>query len=79
MNVEQMREAIMYVYSSESWKRKVSNMPDDQVIAIYFDFNRKGYLEKPPRDSGRKFETKTNDISKNKAVQISIYDLLRRR
>ena len=41
MTVQQMRNAILEVYKTKSWQKKVANMYDDQIIAIYHSFNRK--------------------------------------
>lgn len=35
MSVELMREAIKKVYPGETWSKKVKNMKDAQVLAIY--------------------------------------------
>ena len=36
MTIYQMRAAIASVYSGEKWKKRVHNMPEDQIIAIYY-------------------------------------------
>ena len=71
MTVEQMREAISDVYISDMWKRKVSNMPEDQVMAIYFNFKEKGYLEQPPRD-----RKPPKEVARE-PVQLGMYDFLK--
>ena len=38
MSIEQMRRAIQLVYPGEKWKKRVSRMSDDQIIAIYHKF-----------------------------------------
>lgn len=47
MSVQQMRAAIYDVYPGRKWKIKVQNMPDDQVIAVYYSFLAKGKFDKP--------------------------------
>ncbi len=42
----EMREAIRKVYDTRSWQNKVDNMYDDQVIAIYLNFEKRGILNK---------------------------------
>lgn len=42
MSIQQMRAAIYDVYPGRKWKIKVQNMPDDQVIAVYYSFLAKG-------------------------------------
>lgn len=44
MNVEQQREEIKKLYSTESWREKVNKMPAAQVTAIYL--KNKGRLSK---------------------------------
>ena len=46
MTVQQMKDAIVAVYDTASWKKKVNNMYDDQVIAIYYNFLNRGILDK---------------------------------
>lgn len=42
----EMREAILKVYpKSESWKKKVAKMSDNQVLAIYMRFIREGIIK----------------------------------
>lgn len=47
MTVEEMRVAIAKVYNGPAWIRKVHNMPDYQVTAIYFSFLESGKFDKP--------------------------------
>lgn len=35
MSIEQMRAEVANLYSGEAWKRRVHNMPDAQILAIY--------------------------------------------
>lgn len=45
MSVEQMRCAVADAYkNSESWRKKVANMSDNQIIAIYHRFLNSGKL-----------------------------------
>ena len=76
MGVEQMREAIADAYLSETWKRKVSNMPEDQVMAIYFKFKEAGKLDRPPAKPKKKYVSPRIDVVQNEPVQLTIYDLL---
>ncbi len=46
MSVEQMRCAVADAYNkSENWKKKVMNMSDAQVIAIYYRFLSSGKIK----------------------------------
>ena len=49
MTVQQMKDAIVAVYDTSSWKKKVNKMYDDQVIAIYYNFLNRGILDKVMR------------------------------
>lgn len=46
MTIQQMKDAIVRVYDTTSWKKKVENMYDDQVLAIYHNFRERGILDK---------------------------------
>ena len=35
MSIEQMRAEVAKLYTGEAWKRRVLNMSDAQIIAIY--------------------------------------------
>jgi hypothetical protein len=35
MSIEQMRAEVAKLYSGESWKRRVRDMSDAQILAIY--------------------------------------------
>lgn len=54
ISVEQMRAAIYDVYPGWAWKEKVDNMLDDQVIAIYYSFLKKGKFEQKPKKYSKK-------------------------
>ena len=42
----EMREAIISAYpKSDSWKKKVAKMSDNQVLAIYMRFLREGKIK----------------------------------
>ena len=49
MTIYQMRAAIASVYSGEKWKRKVQNMPEDQIIAVYYSFLENGRFNSKPK------------------------------
>ena len=49
MRVIDMKEALFHVYNTESWKNKVEDMPDDQVIAIYYNFLKRGKFSPAPK------------------------------
>lgn len=35
MTVQQMRNLVYNAYPGSKWKARVTNMPDDQIIAMY--------------------------------------------
>ena len=49
MTIYQMRAAIASVYSGEKWKQKVRDMPEDQVIAVYYSFLENGRFDSKPK------------------------------
>jgi len=46
MNVETMRREIAGVYSGEKWKKRVKQMPENQVLAVYNTFVRTDRFKK---------------------------------
>ena len=44
MTVVQMREALLAVYPTEGWYKKVMAMHDNQIIAVYRKFLEKGKI-----------------------------------
>lgn len=49
MSVDEMRCCIADVYTSYSWRHRVANMPEHQVISIYYSFLERGVFEQPPK------------------------------
>lgn len=91
MSTEQMRAAIAEVYSGPRWKRKVANMFDDQVVAVYYKFQREGRFNpnfKPPEKTRRPKLTeikgdrdfdKAVEDARPKVEQLTFDDILARR
>ena len=76
MTVNNMREAILKVYSGVRWKRKVASMSDGQVIAVYTNFERRGLFTKLDiQPKKNPFEELTKEYSGGK--QMTIDDLLK--
>lgn len=82
MNVVEMRKAIAKVYSGWEWKRKVLNMDEGQVIAVYHAFEHRGLLTNKPAPVPQK-EPVTYDLDNlpsiqsrdvYKGEQLSIFD-----
>lgn len=76
MSVEEMRVAIAKVYSGEAWKRKVRNMPDYQVMAIYFSFLETGKFDKPKKPAAERTEPAKgpSPFKPEVGVQITMFD-----
>lgn len=68
MTVYEMKCAIRKVYNTNSWRRKVDAMYDDQVIAIYCKFQEEGKLDKVLRNERPK--------PPEQYVQMTIFELL---
>lgn len=76
MTVQQMKDAIADVYHTKSWRRKVENMYDDQVIAIYHNFVERGILGKVMRRE-RPIPTTYDYAPQEKCEQLSMFDFIK--
>lgn len=45
MSVNEMRKRIRKVYQSATWQERVDQMPEEQVIAIFYSFLRRGLVK----------------------------------
>lgn len=45
LQISQMREKIREVYSGDGWAKRVRNMSNDQIIALYYKFLKKGKIK----------------------------------
>ena len=45
LQISQMREKIREAYSGDSWAKRIRNMPNDQVIALYYKFLKQGKIK----------------------------------
>ena len=50
MTVAQMRCAIYDIYPGDVWHRRVEDMPDDQVIAVYRSFQNRNLFVKTKQE-----------------------------
>lgn len=66
MQVDDMREKIASVYPGAGWKWKVRHMPEKQVMAVYFDFLKRGRFDKPKKAKAKEPEY----------VQLTIWDII---
>lgn len=79
MTVQQMKEAILNVYQTKSWRTKVANMYDDQVIAIYYNFLERGILNQVLRNERPAITDliePPNTYNPPECQQMTIFDLL---
>ena len=53
LQISQMREKIREVYSGDGWVKRVRNMPNDQVIALYYKFLKQGKIKDVQLQSSR--------------------------
>lgn len=74
MTIQQMKDAILNVYDTKSWKKKVDNMYDDQVVAIYYNFLERGILDKVLRKERPKSVNKSEPVEVYE--QLSIFDFI---
>ena len=58
MTIQQMRAAVHEAYSGNGWGRKVDNMSDVQVQAVYFSLVERGHFDKKKEDNPPKPEPK---------------------
>lgn len=49
-NIEDMRGYVMDAYPSMNWKRKVSDMSDPQVVAVYHSLLGRKKKEEPKKE-----------------------------
>ena len=45
MSVADMRRLVAKAYNGESWKTKVRNMPDDQIVAVFYRLVTSGQIK----------------------------------
>ena len=59
MLVGEMRKKIKAVYGNSTWDRKVDNMPDNQVIAIFYSMKENGKLNKSKKKHSESYDQLT--------------------
>jgi len=81
MTIEEQRTAISKVYPTEKWQRTVANMDEDQVIAIYLSFEKRGILgkviQKPYQRKVEEIKKANNSNSVSDPYQMTIDDILK--
>lgn len=60
MDVSKMRDHISKMYPGDSWKHKVANMRDNQVMAVYFSMKKKG--QEPIKENKKERQLTLSDI-----------------
>ena len=78
MTIQQMKDAIIPVYDTTSWRKKVENMYDDQVVAIYYNFLNRGILDKVMRRERPATYVKTEPTEQTEQYQqMTIFDFMK--
>ena len=78
MYVEQMRKEIASVYKGKDWSKKVDNMPDNQVIAMYYKFKAGGKFDKKPESRKQVIDVKPDSPFVGVyGEQLSMFDSLK--
>lgn len=54
ITIDYMREFVSNLYGGEAWKEKVENMPDNQVMGIYFSLQEQERSGVQPRRRNEK-------------------------
>ena len=76
LSVDQMRRRVAEVYRSDSWKIRVATMPDAQVIAIYYRFDREGRFDPNYKKPKRGKRIEINPVDEYGGVQLTFDDIL---
>lgn len=83
MTVQQMRSAILKVYNTASWKKKVADMYDDQIIAVYHTFLKRGLIgkvvknERPVITAIIESSDREGTYEPHKSQQLTIFDFIK--
>lgn len=75
MTTNEMRAAITSVYSNPGWATKVQAMPENRVIAVYYDFLKRGLFDQPrirPAKSKKKDILIKREPEPEKSEQLTI-------
>ena len=71
MTVDRMREEIIKVYPGPGWRKRVLQMKENQVIAIYKSMSRGDVFRKKAK------EQKKKEKMKEQGVQMTIWDFMK--
>lgn len=77
MTVQQMKDAILSVYDTPTWRKRVSEMYDDQVIAIYYNFSERGILNKVLKKQRPKIVEVEPVKTEPRYQQLTIFDFIK--
>lgn len=69
MTINEMRYIISKAYESKTWENKVNKMRDNQVIAIYYNLEKRGML------TNKIIKKSLKDSNKERYYQLSFFDL----
>ena len=65
MTVDQMRIRLTKAYPGPKWKDKVRDMSDNQVIAVYYKFEKSGKLNEKQKKHSVKKEQINKKVSRH--------------
>ena len=70
MTTEEMRRRISAVYDGLGWKKKVANMPERQVYAVFMSFEKSGKFK-----TQAQLEALKKKKEEENGHQMSIFDM----
>lgn len=76
MTTQEMRNAIEKVYPGPGWRRKVANMAEGQVIAVYLAFEKNGTFNRDLKKHNKQFKEKGKKPTGYSVQQLTIDDIL---
>ena len=79
--IEEMRKAVANAYPGEGWKKRVTYMHSNQIVAIYFSLASRGAFDDPDivqtQIQMRKDDILPKAEEKPQDIQLSIFDILK--
>lgn len=77
VDIDYARSVVKQMYPSDTWRRRVRNMPDDQVLAIYYKHESDRHAKKVICKSDIPViptteEVKQISFTKDEAYQLSL-------
>lgn len=72
-----MFETVRNLYQGEKWRRRVDQMSDNQIMAIFYDYlerEEKKRCERLARELGQSIESVRTSTDEKVPVQLSFFD-----